>query len=189
MLSFSFAARGCAAFALAVTMLATPASQALAAPVAAPIAPQLEPFRWLVGGAWRADTSALPGGLKYIETRYDLAPNGSTIRFTTKFVGADGNPQRNGYAGNLYFDATAKHAAMWYIDTDSAITQGPITVAGDLWSMTFTSDGAIVGRPGPTSFRVDVARRSNDAYKWTLFWLGSETPKQLFSLDYVRSTG
>jgi hypothetical protein len=189
MLTFSFARRGFTAFSLAASFAAVSPVHALAAPDAAriaPIAPQLQPFRWLVGGVWRADTSALPGGTKYIETRYDLAPNGSAIRFTTAFVGADGNPQSNGYAGNLYYDAAAKQTSMWYIDSHSTITQGPIALAGDVWTVTFSSDGAIVGHPGPTDFRVDVTRRSNDAYRWTLFTRGGAEWKPVFSLDYVR---
>ena len=188
---FSFAHRVFAVFLLCMLFSAASVAQALAAPDAVrvtPITPPLQPFRWLVGGAWRADTSALPGGTKYIETRYDLAPNGSAIRFTTAFVGPDGNPLPNGYAGNLYYDGAAKQTTLWYIDSHNAITQGPVTLAGDVWTMTFNSDGAIVGHPGPTDFRVDVARRSNDAYHWTLFARTTSDWKPVFSLDYVRRT-
>lgn len=166
---------------------AEPAAQPLATPVPIPLAPQLAPFRWLAGGLWRADLSALPGGMKDIETRYEIAPTGVML-FASAFVKPDGTVA-NGYTGALYFDAAAKHLAMWYVDAHGVLTQGPVTVNGNVWSMTFTSDGAIVGRPGPASFRVDVARRSNDAYHWSLFADAAGTWKPVFALDYVRGAG
>lgn len=172
--------------ALVFATLAVPAPARSAPPATMPLAPQLAPFAWLAGGAWRADLSALPGGVKFIETRYDVAPNG-VIRFTTKFVRPDG-AIANGYAGNLYYDAAAKHLTMWYTDPRGEVVQGPVTLSGEVWSMTFTSDGAIVGKPGPASFRVDVARRTNDAYTWTLLAdAGGGAWKPVFSLDYLRS--
>ncbi|MBV8299935.1 MAG: hypothetical protein JO083_10380 [Candidatus Eremiobacteraeota bacterium] len=189
---FSFARRVFTALSLCALLAAAAPVRALAAPDdarVAPITPELQPFRWLVGGVWRADTSALPGGTKSIETRYDLAPNGSAIRFTTAFIGPDGSPLPNGYAGNLYYDGTSKRTTLWYIDSHNAITQGPVTLAGDVWTMTFSSDGAIVGHPGPTDFRVDVARRSNDAYHWTLLTRAGADWKPVFGLDYVRRAG
>ncbi|HZW52769.1 MAG TPA: hypothetical protein VFF00_01980 [Candidatus Elarobacter sp.] len=175
----------CAAAALVLAALLIAAPARSAPPATMPLPAQLAPFQWLAGGAWRADLSALPGGMKLIETRYDVAPNG-VIRFTTKFVKPDGGIA-NGYAGNLYFDAAAKRLTMWYIDARGEVTQAPVSVNGDVWSMTFTGDGAVVGRPGPASFRVDVARRANDAYTWSLFADAAGAWKPVFSLDYVRS--
>jgi hypothetical protein len=183
---FSRLAARCAAAAIVLATVLTAAPARSAPPATMPLAPQLAPFQWLAGGAWRADLSALPGGMKLIETRYDVAPNG-VIRFTTKFVKPDG-AIANGYAGTLFFDAAAKRLTMWYIDARGDVTQGPVTLEGDVWSMTFTSDGAIIGRPGPANFRVDVARRSNEAYKWSLFADAAGTWKPVFALDYVRST-
>jgi hypothetical protein len=181
------------AVALALTSLlaampaqSAPDARAAASPSATmPLPAQLAPFQWLAGGAWRADLSGLPGGMKLIETRYDVAPNG-VIRFTSKFVTPDGGVA-NGYTGDLYFDAAAKRLTMWYIDARGEVTQGPVTLNGDVWSMTFSGDGAVIGRPGPTSFRVDVARRSSDAYHWSLFADAGGAWKPVFALDYVRA--
>jgi hypothetical protein len=183
-------ARTVLALACAAIFTAANAAPAHAAPTGTPAAAApvstLDAFRWLVGGAWRADTSSLPGGLKYIETRYDLAPNGRLIRFTTKFVNGDGSVG-NGYAGNLYFDPAARALRMWYLDSGNTVTQGPVTGDPAAWSMAFQSDGAIIGRPGPADFRVDVVRSSPDAYKWGLFAHVGDAWKPVFSLVYVRT--
>jgi hypothetical protein len=179
------------AFSLTALLAGAPARSSPAANSGAPagatmpLAAPLAPFRWLAGGAWRADLSALPGGMKLIETRYDVAPNG-VIRFTSKFVTPDGGVA-NGYTGDLYFDAAAKRLTMWYVDARGEVTQGPVTLNGDVWSMTFSGDGAVIGRPGPANFRVDVARRSNDAYHWSLFADAGGAWKPVFALDYVRA--
>jgi hypothetical protein len=174
------------AAAVFLAALIAPAAARSAPPATMPLAPELVPFAWLAGGAWRADLSALPGGMKLIETRYDVAPNG-VIRFTSAFVRPDGSIA-NGYAGTLFYDAAAKHLTMWYTDPRGEVVQGPVTLSGEVWSMTFTSDGAVIGKPGPASFRVDVARRSNDAYHWTLLAdAGGGVWKPVFALDYLRS--
>jgi hypothetical protein len=172
--------------ALLLAALIAPAPAISAPPATMPLAPELAPFAWLASGAWRADLSALPGGTKLVETRYDVAPNG-VIRFTTAFVRPDGSIA-NGYAGVLFYDAAAKHLTMWYTDPRGEVVQGPVTLNGDVWSMTFTSDGAVIGKPGPANFRVDVARRSNDDYHWTLLAdAGGGVWKPVFALDYLRS--
>ncbi|HEY0614218.1 MAG TPA: hypothetical protein VGC96_06240 [Candidatus Elarobacter sp.] len=184
------AARCAAAGLVLAALLAVPARSAAAPPAAAtpvpmPLAPQLVPFRWLAGGIWRADLSGLPGGMKDIETRYEIAPTG-VILFASAFVKPDGSIA-NGYTGALYFDAAAKRLGMWYVDAHGALTQGPVTLDGERWSMTFTSDGAIAGHPGSTPFRVDVERRSPDLYHWSLFADAGGGFKPVFALDYVRS--
>jgi hypothetical protein len=151
-------------------------------------ASQLAPFAWLIGGAWRADTSSLPGGLKYIETRYDLAPNGRLIRFTTAFVNGDGSVP-NGYAGNLYFDPSASTLKLWYLDTKNEIIQATVTPDGNAFSMTFLSDGAVIGVSGAVTFRADVKRMTNDSYAWSLFAQVKDAWKPVFSLTYARAPG
>ncbi len=145
----------------------------------------LAAFGWLAGGVWTTDGAALPPGLNRIETRYELAPNGRVIRFTTAFVNAD-ESVGNGYAGDLYFDPGARQMRMWYIDGHDEITQGPITGDGDRWSMSFTSDGAVVGRPGPVDFRVNVVRASSDRYDWSLAAKTGGAWKPVFALSYRR---
>jgi hypothetical protein len=193
MLSTSRARRasiaGAFAFALATASgvnAANAAPQAIPATTVAAASQQLVPFAWLVGGAWRADTSTLPGGLKYIETRYDLAPNGRVLRFTTAFVNADGGVG-NGYAGDLFFDPAANVLKMWYVDSKNVITQGPVTGDGAAWHMTFQSDSAVIGGSGQADFRVDVTRETNDAYAWGLFARVADAWKPVFSLRYVRT--
>ena len=146
---------------------------------------QLDAFGWLAGGVWVCDGATLPGALSRIETRYDVAPNGRVLRFTTRFVNKDGTVG-NGYAGNLYYDPGQRTLRMWYIDGANEITQGPVTLDGDRWSMAFTSDGALVGRPGPMNFRVDVVRQTNDLYHWALLASPPGGWKPVFGLDYHR---
>lgn len=158
---------------------------AAAAPSDASGPAQLDAFGWLAGGVWVCDGASLPETLSRIETRYDLAPNGRVLRFSTRFVDKDGTAG-NGYAGNLYYDPGRRTLRMWYIDSANEITDGPVTLDGDRWSIEFTSDGAIVGRPGPMHFRVDVVRQTNDLYHWALLVSRSGGWEPVFGLDYHR---
>lgn len=173
----------------ALLLGATVAPAAAATPVTVPAASggpaQLAAFGWLAGGVWVCDGPTLPATLSRIETRYDVAPNARVLRFTTRFVNKDGTAG-NGYAGNLYYDAEQRTLRMWYIDSADEITQGPVTLEGDRWSMAFTGDGGFIGRPGAVNFRVDVVRQTNDLYHWSLLAGPAGGWKPVFALDYHR---
>lgn len=144
-------------------------------------------LRWMVGGLWVADASKLPGGLARIETRYDSGAGGAVIRFTTDFLDSK-HVIKNSYAGNLYFDPSAKRLTMWYIDAQDTITQGQITIDGDNWSVDFRAPGEAVGKKQAMHLRCDIVRRRANAYEWTLSaWADSSSAwKKIFDLEYVR---
>jgi hypothetical protein len=149
----------------------------------------IAPLQWLVGGTWVAQGANMPRDVSRIETQYRISATGNFIQFTTQFLDKNGKPSGN-YAGNFYFDPTAKQLAMWYMDRENAITQGPVTLSPRSMTMVFTEDGASMGISGPVDFEVTVAKASDNAYRWTLAARkgGSATAyKPLFSLDYVRS--
>ncbi|HEY6375224.1 MAG TPA: hypothetical protein VIX90_06835 [Edaphobacter sp.] len=138
---------------------------------------------WLVGGVWTADASKLGPGTERIETRYQWSDNGSYVRFTTHFVTDKGAIKT--YDGNLFWDPGKKTLAMWYMDAQNAITEGPMTIAGSDWQMTFHGDD-FEGKQA--DFRVDIAVKSKDLYHWTLNEKVGDAWKKLIELDYVRKT-
>jgi hypothetical protein len=148
---------------------------------------KLDALKWLVGGTWRCDGTSLPGKLDRIETRYELAPNGRLIRFTTAFVMQDGSVP-NGYAGNFYVDPATRGLRGWYLDTNNEETQGAVAGDAEHWAMTFNNDGAIVGRPGMMEFKADVTRTSADSYDWKLLAHVGDAWKPVFALTYRRTT-
>jgi hypothetical protein len=147
---------------------------------------QIDKLEWLVGGTWTADASKLPGGLARIETRYDTAAGGAVIRFTTRFLDS-ANDVENSYAGDLFFDPTANSLSMWYIDSRSAIVQGPITVDADNWSASFRAPGDIVGKKETIDFRCDIMREGPNKYKWTLSARPDTAWTKILELEYIRS--
>jgi hypothetical protein len=153
-------------------------------PQAAPALVATKPITalaWLVGGVWTADASKLGPGLQRIETRYSWSDNGSYIRFTTRFV-SDKSTLKN-YDGNFFWDPTRHTLAMWYMDASNNITQGPTTFTGDHWQMAFRGDD-FAGKP--SDLQVDVLRRSNDLYHWSLSEKDDDSWKTLLELDYAR---
>jgi hypothetical protein len=150
-------------------------------------ATKLDVLTWLAGGTWACDGTGLPGGLDRIETRYDLAPNGRVLRFTTAFVMRDGSTP-NGYAGNFYVDPATNALRGWYLASNNEETQGTISGDAQHWAMVFTSDGAVVGRPGPTEFKADVTRTSANSYDWKLAAHIGDAWKPVFGLTYRRTT-
>lgn len=90
-----------------------------------PIAPRL----WLVGGTWSADASGLGRGMLRIDTVYKRSTNGSFVRFTTAFVSTKGSVPT--YDGNLYYDSATRQFALWYMNANAEIGQGPVAVGRD----------------------------------------------------------
>jgi hypothetical protein len=146
-------------------------------------------LQWLVGGTWVAQGANMPPDVSRISTQYRMAATGNFIQFTTQFINKAGKPSGN-YAGNFYFDPSAKHLTVWYMDRDNAITQGPVTASPQGMTMTFTEDGASMGAFGPVDFEVTVSKVSEHGYRWTLATRkggSSVSYKPLFSLEYSRA--
>jgi hypothetical protein len=141
----------------------------------------ITPLAWLVGGTWTADASNLAPGMQRIETRYTWSDNGSYIRFTTHFVSDKGTLKN--YDGSFFFDPAGKTLAMWYMDAGGSITQGPVTIQGDLWQMSFHGPD-FEGKPA--DLQVNVLRKSNDLYHWSVSEKDGDTWKKLLELDYAR---
>jgi hypothetical protein len=166
--------------ALVLALLALPiAAQQKADAPQKPIAQ----LAWLVGGVWKADATPLNGqGKMRIETRYTWSDNGTFIRFNTHFI-TDRGELRN-YDGNLYWDPTKKSLAVWYMSASNAITEGPMTIDGDLWQITFEGEDF---DDKPATLRVDVLRKNSNQYRWTLTEKQGEGWKQLATLVYDRN--
>ena len=148
----------------------------------------IAPLQWLVGGTWVAQGVNMSPDVLRISTQYRMAASGNFIQFTTQFLNKDGKPSGN-YAGNFFFDPSAKHLSVWYMDRDNAITQGPVAASPQGMTITFTEDGASMGASGPVDFQATVAKVSENEYRWTLAARkGGSTAayKPLFSLEYSR---
>ena len=141
----------------------------------------LHPLEWLIGGVWTTDMSKMGNGMKSIETRYVWSDNGAFLRFTTHFVSDKGVAKR--YDGNFYFDPAKKSLAMWYMDPENTIYEGPIKVDGDLTTFNFRGED-FEGKM--SDLRVVVTRKSNSLYNWSLSERDNEKWKPLASLDYSR---
>lgn len=131
---------------------------------------------WLVGGVWVATASSQDRSR--VETRYEWAPNGAFIRFSTTFV----NKGRSfvNYSGN-FFAASAEPDAklsMWYMDAHNEIVSGPVILAGSGWSSTFSDSGS--------NYRVQITRKTHDLYHWALSKEVGTSWKPQFGLDFVR---
>jgi hypothetical protein len=139
---------------------------------------------WLVGGVWTADTSSMGHGMQRIETRYQWSDNASFLRFTTHFVFDKGTART--YDGNLFWNPTQNSLAMWYMNADNEIIEGPMQVNGDAWTMTFRGtdpEGKMA------DLRADVIRKSPDLYHWSVREKQAGTWKEIMALEYQRLSG
>ena len=137
---------------------------------------------WLVGGVWAADASKMGDGMKRIETRYVWSDNNAFIRFATHFVSDKGTART--YDGNFFWEPEKSQLAMWYMDYANEIIQGPITIRGETTKFSFRATD-FEGKPA--DMQVELLRKSNDKYQWTLDEKSGETWKQLATLEYVRT--
>ena len=170
--------------ALGLTMGIGASSPVVAQQTASSTATEAKPtavLGWLVGGVWTADASKLGPGMERIETRYQWSDNGSYVRFTTHFVTDKGSMKM--YDGNLFWDPGKKTLAMWYMDARNAITEGPMSFVGSDWNMTFRGED-FDGKQA--DFRVEVTRKTDDLYHWSLNEKVGDGWKKLMELDYVR---
>ncbi len=140
---------------------------------------------WLVGGVWTADASKLGPGMRRIETRYQWADNNAYIRFNTHFVSDKGAAHT--YDGNFFWDPARKTLALWYMDAQNTITEGPVQIDGDNINITFRGQD-FEGKMA--DLRVIVTRKNNDDYHWALQEMQSgDTWKDLAGLEYLREAG
>ena len=137
---------------------------------------------WLVGGVWTADASKMGDGMLRIETRYVWSDNNAFIRFTTHFVSSKGTAKT--YDGNFFWEPSKSQLAMWYMDYANEIIQGPIAIAGKTTKFTFHATD-FEGRPA--DMQVELLKKSNDKYQWTLNEKVGDEWKQLATLEYVRT--
>jgi hypothetical protein len=136
---------------------------------------------WLVGGVWTAGPTELGPGLQRIETRYLWSETNTFLRFNTHFVADKGTVRT--YDGNLFWNPAQKTLAMWYMNGDNEIIEGPMQVEGDDWNMTFsTSDGG--GKMA--DYRVDITRKTNDHYHWSLQQKEGDVWKEILALEFLR---
>ena len=136
---------------------------------------------WLIGGVWTADASKMGDGMKRIETRYVWSDNNAFVRFTTHFVSDKGTAKT--YDGNFFFDPEKAGLAMWYMDYANTIIQGPIAIDGETTKFSFRAKDF----EGKTAdMEVNVVRKTNDKYQWTLAEKSGDSWKQLATLEYVR---
>jgi hypothetical protein len=139
---------------------------------------------WLVGGVWTADASKLGPGMQRIETRYKWSDNNAFIRFTTHFVFDKGTAKT--YDGNFFWNPTQKALAMWYMDAQNGVTEGPVEVNGDITKFTFRGpdfDGKIA------DMQAFVTRKTNDHYRWSVEEKLDSGWKEVAALDYLRTAG
>jgi hypothetical protein len=137
---------------------------------------------WLVGGVWTADASKMGDGMKRIETRYMWSDNNAFIRFTTHFVSDKGTAKT--YDGNFFWEPAKTELAMWYMDYANEIMQGPIAISGDTTKFSFHATD-FAGKPA--DMQVELLKKSNDKYQWTLEEKVGDAWKQLATLEYVRT--
>jgi hypothetical protein len=142
----------------------------------------IDGMEWLVGGVWTAFGAQLGPHMKRIETRYQWSDNHSYIRFTSHFITDSADLHR--YDGIFYWDKARSTLAMWYMDSDHDIVQGPMTIDGDQWAMSFHEQG---DDGKDVAYRVDIHRESNNLYHWSLKQQTGTTWKELLALDYRRS--
>lgn len=137
---------------------------------------------WLVGGVWTADASKMGDGMKRIETRYVWSDNNAFIRFTTHFVSDKGTAKT--YDGNFFWEPAKTQLAMWYMDYANEIIQGPIAIDGETTKFSFRATD-FEGKPA--DMQVELLKKSNDKYQWTLEEKVGDAWKQLATLEYVRT--
>lgn len=153
-------------------------------PVQQPETKPIKALAWLVGGVWTADSSGMGRGLQRIETRYQWSDNHAYVRFTTHFVFDKGTART--YDGNLFWNPEQKSLAMWYMNAQNEIVEGPMTIDGDTWTMTFrgaSPDGKMA------DLRAEVTRKSPDLYHWLVREKQAGSWKEIMALDYRRVAG
>jgi hypothetical protein len=139
---------------------------------------------WLVGGVWTADASKLGPGMKSIETRYQWADNNAYIRFNTHFVFDKGASHT--YDGNFFWNPASKTLAIWYMDAENSVTEGPVQVEGISTKIRFRGQD-FEGKMA--DMRVVVTRKNNDDYHWALQEMQAGEWKELAALEYLRTAG
>jgi hypothetical protein len=144
----------------------------------------IDALSWVIGGVWTADASKMGPGMQRIETRYQWSDNQAYIRFTTHFVFDKGTVKS--YDGNFFWNPTQKSLALWYMDARNSITEGPVQVDGNQWTITFRGED-FAGKIA--DLRVLVARKANDAYSWSVAEKNGDSWKELAALEYVRLPG
>lgn len=137
---------------------------------------------WLVGGVWKANATGLAPGMLRVETRYHWADNNAYVRFNTHFVYEKETVK--GYDGNFFWDPERKTLAVWYMNADNEITQGPVEVQGDIMRITFRGTD-FEGQPA--DLRVIVSRKNAGDYHWKLQEKQGENWKDLAGLEYLRT--
>jgi hypothetical protein len=150
----------------------------------APAAKPVDAISWVVGGVWTADATKMAPGMQKIETRYLWSDNHAYIRFNTHFVFEKGTARA--YDGNLFWNSDKKSLAIWYMDHESSITEGPLRVDADGWTITFHGPDF---EGNPADLRVKVLRKTNDDYQWSVAEKQGDTWKQLAQLEYFRQPG
>ena len=149
-----------------------------------PAAKPIDALSWVIGGVWTADASKMGPGMQRIETRYQWSDNKAYIRFTTHFVFDKGTAKS--YDGNFFWNPTQKSLALWYMDARNGITEGPVQVDGNQWTITFRGED-FLGKIA--DLRVLVARKTNDAYSWSVAEKNGDSWKELAALEYLRLPG
>jgi len=91
--------------------------------------------------------------------------------------------ERN-YDGQFFWNPEQSTLAMWYMDARNTITQGTVQADGEVTHFAFRAPD-FEGKMA--DLRVDVTRRTNDHYTWTLDEKLPEGWKQLASLEYLRA--
>ena len=139
---------------------------------------------WLVGGVWTADMSSMGHGMQRVETRYQWSDNNAYVRFTTHFVFDKGTART--YDGNLFWNPEQKQLAMWYMNAENEIVEGPMNIDGDTWTMTFRGtdpEGKMA------DLRAEVTRKPPDLYHWLVREKQADGWKEIMALDYHRVAG
>jgi len=144
----------------------------------------VDAIAWLVGGVWTADMSAMGHGMQRVETRYQWSDNNAYVRFTTHFVFDKGTART--YDGNLFWNPDQKSLAMWYMNAENEIIEGPMKIEGDNWTMTFRGTDP-EGKMADLS--AEVTRKSPDLYHWLVREKQADGWKEIMALDYHRVTG
>ncbi len=152
-------------------------SLCLVAPASAAQPDMIHQLDWLAGKTWSTNTAGMPGATAHIDVRYDWSATGNFVQFNTKFVARDGSVTRR-YAGNFFYDPSKNGLAVWYMDQDNTIVQGPVQIEGDLMTITFSE--------GRVDYRVTVTRQNPSLYQWALFGKVGTAWKQVLSLAYAR---
>ncbi|GAC1672528.1 MAG: hypothetical protein PVS2B2_04910 [Candidatus Acidiferrum sp.] len=148
----------------------------------APATKPVAALAWLVGGVWTANASGLSPGMLRIETRYQWADNNAFVRFNTHFVFDKGTAKT--YDGHFYWDPGRKTLAMWYMNAENEITEGPVELHGELIKLTFRGtnfEGKLA------DLRVMLSRKNADDYHWELQEKQGDNWKELAGLEFLRT--